>query len=185
MLCLKYLSLIIISFLFFSCKSGFEHNRLGMEKLDKELKDEFGVETWYTSIEIENAGSSDDVITIDQTTDPNSLKQEQWVQFHGIWEKKANITLSIEGAEPKSFMFQLDKEISLGKLGELMESSIKSLTEKNIKDAKVVLAQIKASNQMNNKQDGIYYSISLKSETAGKSFRFIYDTKGNLKTLDE
>lgn len=174
--------------LLFSCKSGFEHSQAGMEQLNKELKEEFGAEAWYTSIELENngGGSSDDIVTVDQTSDPNSLKQEQWTQFHGFWEKKANITLSIKGAAPKSFMFQLDKEVSLPKLGALMEQARKTLEQENkITDAKVVVAQIKASNQMNTKEDGIYYSLSLKSKAAGKSFLFVYDISGMLKNRVE
>ena len=179
------LSVVICLFLF-SCKSGFEHNKAGMEQLNKELIDEFGANAWYTSIELENSGSSSDIITVDQTNDPNSLKQEQWSQFHGFWEKKANITLSIEGAEPKSFMFQLDKEVSLPKLGELMVQAKSLLSDKKqFKDGEVVLAQVKARNQMNNKEEGIYYTISVKSKAAGKSFLFVYDINGALKNIVE
>jgi hypothetical protein len=174
-----------LPFLFFSCKSGFEHNKAGMEKLGKELKEEFGAEAWYTSIELANSGGSDDVITVDQTKDPNSLKQEQWSQFHGFWDKKADITLSIQGAEPKSFMFQLDKEVSLTRLGELMEQSMKQLQQKGVEDAQVILAQIKASNQMNTKAEGIYYSLSLESKKKGKSYNFVYNLDGSLKSLNE
>jgi hypothetical protein len=182
---LKTMLLCALPFLLFSCKSGFEHNKAGMEKLAKELKEEFGPEAWYTSIELANSGGSDDVVTVDQTKDPNSLKQEQWSQFHGFWDKKADITLSIQGAEPKSFMFQLDKEVSLTKLGELMEQSTKQLQEKGIEDAQVILAQIKASNQMNTKAEGIYYSISLQSKKKAKSYNFVYNLDGSLKNLNE
>lgn len=181
-------SAFVLSFLLWicSCKSGFEHNQAGMEQLSQELKKEFGEDAWYTCIELVNSGGSDDIVTIDQTKDPNSLKQEQWSQFHGFWEKKADITLSIQGAKPESFMFQLDKEVGLGKLGSLMEQSKKQLLEeKKVDDGQVVLAQIKASTQMNTKQEGLYYSISLKSPKSGKSYNFVYNTEGTLKTLNE
>lgn len=182
----KLLVTFFFSLLLYSCKSGFEHNKAGMEKLNAELKKEFGAEAWYTSIELVNSGGSDDIVTVDQTKDPNSLKQEQWSQFHGFWEKKADITLSIQGAEPKSFMFQLDKEVSLAKLGELMEQSRKRLLdEKKVDDSQVVLAQIKASSKMNSKQEGLYYSISLQSKKGNKSYNFVYNIDGNLKTLNE
>lgn len=183
---LKTALLCSLPFLFYSCKSGFEHNKAGMEKLNKELKEEFGAEAWYTSIELANSGGSDDVVTVDQTKDPNSLKQEQWSQFHGFWDKKADITLSIQGAEPKSFMFQLDKEVSLSKLGELMELSMKKLsTEQGVDDSQVLLAQIKASTQMNTKAEGIYYSISLESKKKNKSYNFVYNLDGSLKVLNQ
>lgn len=174
-------------FLFFSCKSGFEHNRAGMEKLNKELKDEFGAEAWYTSIELANSGGSDDIVTVDQSKDPNSHKQERLSQFHGFWDKKADITLSIDpGIDPKLFMFQLDKEVSLGKLGDLMEASRKQLaTEKGADDALVTLAQIRASNQMNTKAEGIYYSISLESKKNNKSYNFVYNLDGTLRKLND
>ncbi len=183
---LKTVLLCALPFLLYSCKSGFEHNKAGMEKLNKELKEEFGPEAWYTSIELANSGGSDDVVTVDQTKDPNSLKQEQWSQFHGFWDKKADITLSIQGAEPKSFMFQLDKEVSLSKLGELIELSQKKLaTEQDAGDSQVILAQIKASTQMNTKAEGIYYSISLESKKKKKSYNFVYNLDGSLKALNQ
>lgn len=183
---LKLILALLICVCICSCKSGFEYNRAGMEKLNGELKNEFGAETWYTSIVLENSGGSDDIVTIDETKDPNSRKQEQWSQFHGFWEKKADITLSIQGAEPKSFMFQLDKEVSLGKLGDLMEQSRKQvLAEQKIDDGLVTLAEIRASNKMNTKQDGMYYSIVVSSKKAGKSFNFVYDLNGKLKSKSE
>ncbi|HEU4609795.1 MAG TPA: hypothetical protein VFS31_16865, partial [Chitinophagaceae bacterium] len=123
----KFMLFLTLPFFLYGCRSAFEHNRAGMEKLSKELKEEFGANAWYTSIELANSGDSDDLVTVDQTKDPNSLKQEQWSQFHGFWDKKADITLSVQGAEPRSFMFQLDKEASLGRLGDLMEESKKRL----------------------------------------------------------
>jgi hypothetical protein len=183
---LKLIIAFFICVFISSCKSGFEYNRAGMEKLNGELKKEFGAETWYTSIVLENSGGSDDVVTIDETKDPNSHKQEQWSQFHGFWDKKADITLSIQGAEPKSFMFQLDKEVSLARLGDLMEQSRKQLSaEKKIDDGLVTLAEIRASNKMNTKQDGIYYSIVVESKKAGKSFNYVYDLSGKLKSESE
>lgn len=183
---MRQLLFILISCISFaSCKSAFEHNKAGMEKLSAELIEEFGAEAWYTSIELENAGSSDDLVSVQQTNDPNSLKQEQWVQAHGFWNKAANVTLTIQGAEPKSFMFQLNKDMSLSKLGELIETSTKSLQEKDVKDTELTLASMKASNQMNTKQEGFYYSVILRNKADGKSFRFIYDINGKLKSLDE
>lgn len=183
---LKTALLCSLPFLLYSCKSGFEHNKAGMEKLNKELKEEFGAEAWYTSIELANSGGSDDVVTVDQTKDPNSLKQEQWSQFHGFWDKKADITLSIQGAEPKSFMFQLDKEVSLPKLGELIVLSQKKLAdEQDAGDSQLILAQIKASTQMNTKAEGIYYSISLESKKKNKSYNFVYNLDGSLKVLNQ
>lgn len=179
------LSLLLLPLLLFSCKSGFERNKAGMEKLNAELKKEFGAGAWYTSIEIAGSGS-DDVVTIDQTKDPNSYKQEQWQQYHGLWDKKADITLTIQGAQPESFMFQLDKEVSLSRLGELMEQAQQKLrTEKQVDDGVITLAQAKASAQMNNKAEGIYYSLSIESKKARKSFNFIYKLDGSLKQLHD
>ncbi len=67
-----------------------------------------------------------------------------------------------------------------------MELSMKKLiTEKGIDDSQVILAQIKASNQMNTKAEGIYYSISLESKKKGKSYNFVYNLDGSQKTLNE
>ncbi len=178
--------IVLIVIFLYSCKSGFKHDSAGMTQLSSELKAEFGEDAWYTSIELVNNGGSDDLVTVDVTRDPNSLRQEQWTLFHGFWDKKANVTLTIQGAEPRSFMFQLDHEVRLSLLGTLMERSRKVLEEeKGIQDPQVLTAQIKSSNQMNSKQEGIYYSISLRGKKEEKSFNFVYDLNGTLKSRTE
>lgn len=172
--------------LFSACRSGFEHNKSGMAVLDKEIKEEFGKDAWFTRIELSNKSGSDDAISLDMSKDPNSLQQEQWTQYHGIWNKEANVTLSVQGAEPKAFMFQLDKEASLPMLGELMEKSVAQLrTEKGIEDPQVIFGQIRSNHAMNDKHSGIMYHIAIESKKAAKSFYFIYDLDGHLVSLTE
>lgn len=172
--------------LLFSCKSAFEYNQAGMEKLNKELIKEFGADTWYTSIRLLGNKGADDQVIVDLSRDPNSLQQERWVQSVGFWNKDADITLSIQGAEPKSFMFRLDKEVSLSKLGSLIEQSRKKLQEdKHIEDGEVNMAQVESSNQMNSREQGIHYAVTLTSKKAGKSFYFIYKLDGSLKSIAE
>lgn len=165
-----------------ACKSGFEHNSKGMEQLNSELQKEFGKDAWYTGIDLISKSGSDDIIIIDYTTNPNSLKQEQWMQYHGFWEKKADISLSVEGASPVSFMFQLDKEVSLTKLGQLMEKSVQTIEkEKGSGKYSISMARIKSENLMDARQSGIYYAITVQEETSDKRYSFIYNTDGSIR----
>lgn len=173
------LLLLCFTMLFYSCKSGFEHNKAGLEKLGTELMSEFGADAYYTDMEIINNQGSDDVIMITQTKDPASMKQEQWAQYHGAWEKQADVTFTADGAAPKSFMFQLNREASLSTLGSLLETSEAQLAkEKQVEKPLLVMASIKSNNKMNTKESGIFYYITLRDPKAQKDYRFIYNLKG-------
>ncbi len=183
---LYFVLMAFFAFCLGSCRSGFEHNVKGMEQLNKELLDEFGADAWYTNIELINSGGSDDLISIEVTKDPNSFKQEQWIQFHGFWEKKANVTVTVRGAEPRSFMFQLGKEVHLSRLGELMQQSRETLErERGVQEPQVLTAQVKSGNQMNTKEEGIYYSITIRGKNDQKNYNFVYNLDGSLRSLNE
>lgn len=156
-----------------------------MQQLNKELKEEFGEDTWYTSIRLADDGGDGQVIA-DLTKDPNTLQQERWVQSTGFWNKDANITLSVQGADPRSFMFRLDKEVSLPRLGNLIDQSRAYLRkERNVGDGMATLAQVESSNQMNTRAQGIHYNVVLHSKSTGKSYYFTYKLNGSLESMRE
>jgi hypothetical protein len=182
------LALICCSLGFSSCKKGFNYSSESMARLNGELKDKFGNDAWYTSIIIRHdpQKDSDNIITVMETKDPNSLKQEQWVFRDGFWEKAANVTVQIGSGKPSDYMFRLDKAVRLSLLTKLMEQSQQKLSvDKNIKDAQFDFVSITSNNEWQNRKQSIVYTISLHSAGQDKSYSMVYNLNGALITFNE
>lgn len=184
---LGYLLLSSLVLIMFSCKSGFEHNKAGFEKMNEELIHKFGADVYYTDLELVRNIGSDEAVLVTETSNPTSLKQEQWLRYSGgEWEKQADVSFTAEGADPKLFMFQLNKEVSLSKMGDLLQTSKDQLLkEKNIKEPALIAASIKSNNKMNSKETGIFYYLTLQDPASKMGYNFVYDLKGKSMELVE
>ena len=179
------LSLLCITI--FSCKSGFEPTKPGFEKISAELISKFDADAYYTDIELVNDKTSDESILVTETKYPATMKQEQWLRYSGgEWEKQADVSFTADGADPKSFMFQLNKEVSLSKFSDLIDASKAQLAkEKNVKNAVLTGASVKSNNKMNSKETGIFYYVTLRDANSKKDYRFVYDLNGALRSMTE
>ena len=117
----------------------------GFSEIEKEIKDKFGDDAYYTDLKILYIKGIGNTISATVTNDPESLKMGQWDFAQGTWTQRSEITLEVpEGSKAEDFMFQLDDKIKLSKLGELVEKSSKQLTaEKNIENPTLSMAFIK------------------------------------------
>lgn len=180
---LLFLTTILFgSLLFSSCKEGFNFQEESLQQLSEELQNKFTEEAWYTSIIIRGQNGTHNTIVVDVTKDPNSLKQEQWAYEGSLWEKKSDISLAIEG-EPTNYMFQIDKEISFKLAYDLIEKTLEDLkSEEGISDPlDVRTLSIRSSSEMNSKEDGILYTVTIYNENTAKSYSYVYYLNGNLK----
>lgn len=176
----RFLLLLPVILITFSCKSSFEYNKAGFEKMSGELIGKFGAEAYYTDLELIHNTGSDEAVMVTETNNPSSMKQEQWLRYSGgEWEKQADVSFTAEGANPKLFMFQLNKDASLSKMGDLLQTSKDELLkEKNIKEPVLTAASIRSNNKMNSKETGIFYYFTLHDPSAQKDYNFVYDLKG-------
>lgn len=174
---IAFLSAIVLS----SCSGGYNFSAVSLEKLNTDLKEKFGADAWYTSIVLKDNGSGKkNIVTVDVTKDPNSLRQAQWV-LRGEWEKSTDITLRIDGGKPEDYMFQLDKEASLNQIEKLITLSKDQLkNEESVENAEIQVASIITNNEIRTKEEGIVYTLSFFSIKENKSYSFVYDLKGNL-----
>ena len=147
---------------------------------EQELQDVFGDDAFYTRLSIgfdHVIGSSINAIV---TEKPESLKMGEWNMTKGSWKQHSEITLEVsEGSKASDFMFQLNDEFSLKKLGELVEKSIVQLkVEKKIKNPVLSMAYINfPDNGDVSKAD---YNIKLEPENGGTAFNFSYKLGGEL-----
>lgn len=182
---LSVLPLILFAFLLSACSGSYTFEASSLDKLNTDLKTKFGEDAWYTSIVLKNNSSGKNIVTVDVTKDPNSLRQAQWV-LRGEWEKSSDISLRIDNGKPEDYMFQLDKEVSFKMIGKLIQQSIDQLkNEENIVDATVQTASAITKNEISNKQSGVLYTISLHSAAKDKSYSFVYNLDGSLKDFNK
>lgn len=182
---LNLIPLVILTFLISSCSGGYNFNADSLSKLNTDLKAKFDEDAWYTSIVLKDNGKGRNIVTVDVTKDPNSLRQAQWV-LRGEWEKSSDITVQIANGKPEDYMFQLDKKVSFNLLSKLINSSIDQLkAEENITDATVETASIISKSEIRNRESSILYTISLHSAAQDKSYSFVYNLDGSLKDFNK
>jgi len=181
------LTIAVLMLTLMSCGDGISKqpaNAEGFATIEKELKDKFGDDAYYTDVSISYDASIGNMLSLTVTDAPESLKMGQWVQSQQGWKQTSEITLEVpEGTKAADFMFQLDETINLSKLGELVEKSSTQLTtEKNIENPTLYTAFVKFPK--NGDVSKTEYSINLKPENGGTTFRFYYNINGELRKMD-
>lgn len=164
--------------------SNQEATAAGFSEIENQIKEKFGKDAYYTDLSvlfIEGIGNS---ISVTVTESPESLKMGQWDLSQNTWTQRSEVTLEVpENSQAKDFMFQLDDEINLTKLGGLIEQSIQKLKEeKDISNPKLSIASINFPD--NGDLFKANYSINLKPENGGTTFSFYYKLNGELEKMD-
>ncbi|MDY8136248.1 hypothetical protein [Aquimarina sp. 2201CG5-10] len=162
-----------------SCGGNLSDDKAGFQKIESELKSKFGDDAYYTNISIAYTKQLGLLLDAAATEDPSSLKLEEWNWVKNDWTQKSEITLEITGGKPKDFMFILNDQISISKMGELLEVSKQKLKEEKDIEAILSLARIDAPD--NGDKSKMAYNLTLEPENGGTSFYFTYDFDGNLK----
>ena len=168
-----------------SCGSkGKEATAEGFSEIEKEIKNKFGDEAYFTDLNVIYNKSIGNTVTVIVTTDPESLKMEEWIQPQGSWKQTSEISLEIpKESKAADFMFQLGNEISLTQLGGLIEKSKKQLhEEKDLENPTLSIASVVFPD--NGDISKAEYSIHLKPENGGITFRFSYKLNGELLKMD-
>lgn len=170
-----------------SCGGGAEKQEAtadGFSDIEKEIKSEFGDDAYYTELTIIHNESIGNSISTTVTSDPESMKMGQWTYALGKWSQTSEITLEVpEGTKAADFMFQLNENINLEKLGGLTEKSSQQLTEeKDIENPRLEMAFIKFPKDGN--VENAEYIVKLEPENGGTSFTFQYQLDGSLIKMD-
>ncbi len=159
-------------------------NAKGFSTIEENIKSKFGDDAYYTNLTITNADPMGNILGITVTDAPESLKMEEWSHFQGAWKQISEVTLEIyEGSKVADFMFQLNEQINLKRLGELAEKAIEQLkNEKNIESPKLNMAFINFPD--NGDIDKAQYVIMLEPKNGGTTFTFSYKLNGELIEMD-
>jgi len=184
----KLLTTVILIFTLISCggNSSTSHPATadGFSKIEKEIKNKFGDNAYFTDLTIAYSKTIGNIINVTATDTPESLKMGEWNQIQGTWKQNSAISLEVPvGSKAANFMFQLNENINLSKLGELVESSSKELTaKKGLKNPMLYMAMVKFPD--NGNLSKTEYTVMLKAETGGTTFTFSYNLNGELIKMD-
>ncbi|WP_128755252.1 hypothetical protein [Aquimarina sediminis] len=183
---LKFTALLGVLIILMSCggASKQEANAKGFEAIEEEIKSKFGDEAYFTDLMITRDKSVGNIIGVTVTEAPESLKMGQWNLMRGSWKQNSEISLEVpEGTKAVDFMFQLNENINLSKLGELAEKSSKKLEEeKDIKNPAFKMAYLKFPK--NGDIAKTEYVVVLTPENGGTNFTFKYKLNGDFIEMD-
>ena len=180
---LKFTLIGMVLSVLMSCGNGISKlptNGEGFGAIENELKSKFGDNAYYTDLKILYINGIGNAISVTVTEAPESLKMGQWELSQNSWEQSSEVTLEVpEGTKAADFMFQLNDNINLTKLGDLVEKSSKQLiTEKNIENPTLDIAFINFPK--NGDMAKTEYYVKLKPKNGGTSFSFSYTLNGDL-----
>ncbi len=159
-------------------------NQKGFTAIEKSIKSQFGKDAYFTDVSVTHNKSIGNIVGITVTEEPASLKMGQWNFLQGNWEQNSEISIEVPtGVKAADFMFQLDEKINLSKLGELVETSIKTLqNKKQIEDPSLHMAAIKFPK--NGDIVKTEYLVMLQPKNGGTTFTFQYKLNGDLIKMD-
>jgi hypothetical protein len=177
---LKFTLIAVVSALALtSCGGGTEAaNGEGFASLEKEVKTKFGENAYFTDLTVSYVESIGNVVSVNVTEDPESLKMGEWNLTNGTWNQTSEITLEVsEGSKASDFMFQLKDKFSMKALGDLVEESIEKLkAEKKIEEPVLSMAFIMFPDDGDISK--AKYCVKLEPKTGGTSFSYYYQIDG-------
>lgn len=183
----KFLIVLLFVATLLSCGGGASdqsENAKGFQNIENELKDKFGNDAHYTDLSIIRIDGIGNTISLTATENPKSLKMGQWNLSQDTWNQTSDVTIEVpEGTKASDFMFQLGEDISLSKLGELVEKSKAQLKkEKDLDNPVLKIASVKFPK--NGNLANTEYVVSLEPENGGTSFSFFYSLDGDLLNMN-
>lgn len=170
----------IVAFAIQSCGGVDLNSPEGYKELEGDLKSKFGDDAYYTMIVFNHSKSTGTTIAATATSDPSSLKMEEWVQMKGVWQQTSEVTLEISSGKPEDFMYNLN-DVSIAKMGELTQDAIKRLKKEKDIDGIVKSASVIAPNDGNKSE--MTYSINLEPKNGGTDFTFNYKMDGTFDDM--
>jgi len=184
---IKLLAIAICLFIVNACGNSSSNSPAtaeGFSEIEKEIKNKFGDDAFYTDILISHDENISNIISLTVTNAPESLKMGQWNLANNNWTQSSEVTLEVpEGTKASDYMYQLNDSINLTKVGELIEkSALKLSNDKNIENPTLYTALVKYPK--NGDVSKMEYIINMKSENGGTTFRFYYKLNGDLVKMD-
>lgn len=179
------LGILFTALLVASCGgNNVSDNAESFQEIENEIKSEFGKNAYFTEVSITHNESVGNIVGVTVTKEPESMKMGQWNFTSGNWQQNSEISIETPaGSKAADFMFQLGNEVSLSKLGDLVEKSKEALSkEKDLKNPRLHLAFVKYPDTGDASK--VEYIVMLQPETGGTTFTYSYKLDGTFIEMD-
>jgi len=181
---IQYIFMTLSIFFMFSCTNeDFTPDEKGFKKIEQDLKNKFGEDSFYTDLSIKYNHEEGNVIDVTVTKYPSSLKMKGFSNVAGDWEQISEVELELKKGEIEDYMFRLGREVSVTKIGNLVEKSMQYLT-KDTQLQDITLSMASVASPVNGKKDEMLYHIELKSLVDNTYYNFKYDMNGEFCSLE-
>ncbi len=168
---------IFISFLFLSCEdSTYESSIEGFSKLESDLLIKFGKDSYFTDFIIKIDENEKLEVNLLVTDNPYSYKMSGWNYKNGVWNKITEVVLELRRGNIKNYLYSLQNEVNILKMGFLVEESLNYAFENNNKNIELNSIEILSPNKGGVSKRGYVVLLSSKST----KIKYHYNLEGYL-----
>lgn len=166
---------------FSSCtKDIYDNSIQGFRQVETDLLEKFGQGSYFTDITIVQNKKQQLEINLLVTSNPYTYKMEGWNYKNGNWKKITEIDLELVKGNVIDYLYSINKEVNLIKIGHLVSLSTQRTKEKG--HANVLLDRIIVLSPNDGNKSKMGYKIRLSSSS--NTFDYIYNLQGDLLTVD-
>ncbi len=155
---------ILFSFLFLSCEDNtYESSIEGFSKLESDLLIKFGKDSYFTDFIVKIDENEKLEVNLLVTDNPYSYKMSGWNYKNGEWNKITEVILELGKGDIKNYLYSLQDEINILKMGFLVEESLSYTFENNSKDIELNSIEILSPNKGGVSKRGYVVLLSSKN----------------------
>lgn len=165
----------------YSCKPPYTTDAAGMVELEKDLIEKFGKEAYYTYISYMKIDDNAYGVNVQVSQDKESIQQEIWLYDAGSWINTGPMTMQISAQTPGFYKFQIGEDVSVQKLGALIDESIKTFKSENKGQNPIVTnAVLNSNNTVTDANTKYRYTVMLKDKDSTNTHSYTYDKTGQI-----
>lgn len=163
--------------IFSACEpDGYQNSIVGFQEIEKDLIEKFGIKSYYTDLSIVQNEHNKLEIKLLVTSNPHSYAMDGWNYKDGDWQKVSEVGLELDKGNIENYLYDLNKEVNIIKVGYLVSICIERAKEKGLKNP--ILDKIVITSPDDGNKSKMKYAIYLISDT--KKINYLYSLEGDL-----
>jgi len=176
---IKYLLVYIVCCIgiFNSCTRDAHNISIdGFCELESDLIQKFGQKSYFTDLTIIQNDEQQMEVNLLVTNNPYTYKMEGWNYKNGDWEKITEVDLELLKGDIKNYLYTIEKEVNIIKIGYLIELCIQRTKEKGYQNVTFSKVDIVSPDDGNKLKMG--YTIFLTADN--DKINYLYSLEGDL-----
>ncbi len=172
---LPFYILIVVTFL--SCEDSIYKSSIeGFSKLESDLLIKFGRDSYFTDVKINIDKNKKLEVSLLVTKNPYSYKMNGWSYKNGVWNKRTEVHLELRKGNIKNYLYSLQENVNIVKMGFLVEESLHYVLENDSIDIELKGIEVVSPNRGKRSKSGyvVYFS------TKNTEIKHYYNLDGEL-----